>query len=73
MIYAFADCELDTARFELRRGGSTVHVEPQVFELLAALAERAGEVVEKDALVARVWRGLAVMEATEAFLAPAGS
>jgi DNA-binding winged helix-turn-helix (wHTH) protein/pimeloyl-ACP methyl ester carboxylesterase len=64
MIYAFADCELDTARFELRRGGSTVHVEPQVFELLAALAERAGEVVEKDALVARVWRGPAVSDAT---------
>jgi DNA-binding winged helix-turn-helix (wHTH) protein len=64
MIYAFADCELDTARFELRRAGSPVHVEPQVFELLAALAERAGEVVEKDALVARVWRGLAVSDAT---------
>jgi DNA-binding winged helix-turn-helix (wHTH) protein len=64
MIYVFADCELDIARFELRREGSPVHVEPQVFELLAALAERAGEVVEKDALVARVWRGLAVSDAT---------
>ena len=32
MILRFEDCELDTDRFELRRGGDTVPVEPQVFE-----------------------------------------
>jgi DNA-binding winged helix-turn-helix (wHTH) protein len=64
MIYRFADCELDAGRVELRRGGRAVHVEPQVFEFLLALAERAGEVVDKDTLVARVWRGLAVSDAT---------
>jgi DNA-binding winged helix-turn-helix (wHTH) protein/pimeloyl-ACP methyl ester carboxylesterase len=64
MIYRFADCELDAGLVELRRGGRAVHVEPQVFELLLTLAERAGEVVDKDTLVARVWRGFVVSDST---------
>jgi hypothetical protein len=34
MIFAFADCELDVERRELRRQRAPVHVEPQVFEVL---------------------------------------
>lgn len=64
MIYRFAECELDTGLAELRREGRPIHVEPQVFELLVVLAERAGQLVGKDALVSRVWRGLAVSDAT---------
>ena len=33
--YVFADGSLDTGRYELRRGERAVHVEPQVFDVLA--------------------------------------
>ena len=38
MRYAFADCELDITRHRLLRTGQEVHVEPQVFTLIACLA-----------------------------------
>ena len=41
-----------------------MHVEPQVFQLLAVLADAAGEVVSKEALIDQVWRGLNVSDAT---------
>lgn len=64
MTYRFADCVLDTARQELRRGGAPVRVEPQVFRLLAVLAAAGGDVVGKEALIAQVWAGLNVSDAT---------
>ena len=36
MRYAFDDVVIDTERYELRRDGELVHVEPQVFAFLAA-------------------------------------
>ncbi|KUF11388.1 alpha/beta fold hydrolase [Pseudoponticoccus marisrubri] len=66
MRYRFADVTLDLARHELRRDGAPVHVEPQVFALLALLARRAGEVVSRDALIAEVWKGQIVSDATVA-------
>jgi len=53
--YRFADCELDLARFELRRGGVPVHVEPQVFNLLAYLVGHRDRVVPKAELLDGVW------------------
>lgn len=64
MIYAFADCVLDCDRYLLTRQGAAVHVEPQVFDLPRVLAENAGGVVAKDALVETVGNGLAVSDAT---------
>lgn len=64
MIYRFAECVLDTARQELRRDGAPVPVEPQVFRLLAMLAAAGGDVVSKEDLVAQVWKGLNVSDAT---------
>lgn len=64
MIHDFGLCELDTDRRVLRRAGETVHIEPQVFELLLMLLEASGSVVTKDALVDRVWQGLHVSDAT---------
>ncbi|MEQ9258897.1 MAG: alpha/beta fold hydrolase [Roseovarius sp.] len=64
MIYRFDACLLDTDKRRLLRDGEPVHVEPQVFELLAALAEADGAVVSKEALIERVWRGLNVSDAT---------
>jgi pimeloyl-ACP methyl ester carboxylesterase/DNA-binding winged helix-turn-helix (wHTH) protein len=60
----FADCELDQERRELRRGGAVVHVEPQVFDLLALLIANSGRVVGKDELLDTIWQGRFVSEAT---------
>jgi DNA-binding winged helix-turn-helix (wHTH) protein/tetratricopeptide (TPR) repeat protein len=55
MIYVFDDCELDTLRCELRRGGRPCHVEPQVFDLLAYLAAHPDRLVTRDELFDSVW------------------
>ena len=55
MIYRFDDCELDTRRIVLRRGGGTISVEPQVFDLLSCLIERRGQMVTKEELLDTVW------------------
>ncbi len=55
MIFEFNDCELDATRVVLRRGGSEVAVEPQVFDVLQYLVERRGEVVLKEELLDEVW------------------
>jgi predicted ATPase/DNA-binding winged helix-turn-helix (wHTH) protein len=54
-VYRFDDCELDTGRRELRRDGDSVHVEPQVFEVLTRLIVDAGTLVTKDQLLDDVW------------------
>src|SRR6185503_18818139 len=40
---------------EVSGADGTAHLEPKVMEVLAALAQRPGEVVERDELLARVW------------------
>jgi DNA-binding winged helix-turn-helix (wHTH) protein/tetratricopeptide (TPR) repeat protein len=64
VIYAFADCELDTERFELRRGGVGHHVEPQVFDVLVYLVEHRDRVVTREELLTQVWGHTYVSEAT---------
>ncbi len=64
MRYAFADCVLDTDSYTLIRAGEPVPVEPQVFDLLTLLAENAGKLVSRDAVVETVWNGRIVSEAT---------
>jgi predicted ATPase/DNA-binding winged helix-turn-helix (wHTH) protein len=46
----------------LLEAGTPVHIGARAFDLLVVLVERAGEVVGKDELVARVWSGLTVDE-----------
>src|SRR5262245_58908869 len=58
----FADCELDIAGYEVRRGGERRAVEPQVFELLAYLVRNAGRLVTNDELIAEVWGGRIVSD-----------
>jgi adenylate cyclase len=60
--YLFEDCDLDTDRRELQRGGSLVALEPQVFDLLAYLVRHRDRVVSKDDLLAAVWNGRIVSE-----------
>jgi pimeloyl-ACP methyl ester carboxylesterase/DNA-binding winged helix-turn-helix (wHTH) protein len=55
VILAFADCELDIGRFELRRGGAVVAMEPQVFEVLAYLLRHRHRLVSKEELLDEVW------------------
>ncbi len=64
MIYSFGPCELDIGTHVLRRDGAEVHVEPQVFDVIAMLVEAAGELVTYDALIERVWEGRIVSDAT---------
>jgi TolB-like protein/Flp pilus assembly protein TadD len=60
--YLFEDCALDTDRRELHRGGASVSVEPQVFDLLVHLIRHRDRVVSKDDLLAAVWQGRTVSD-----------
>ena len=62
MIYRFTDCELDTASQRLRRGGSEIAIEPQVFDLLRLLVENPLRLVTRDEIVDVVWDGRIVSE-----------
>src|SRR5262245_56459846 len=55
MVYLFGDCELDSERRDLRRHGTAVHVEPQVFDVLQYLVRNRDRVVTKDELLQAVW------------------
>jgi pimeloyl-ACP methyl ester carboxylesterase/DNA-binding winged helix-turn-helix (wHTH) protein len=54
-MFTFEGCQLDPARFELRRSGTAVHVEPQVFEVLVYLLTHRDRVVTKTELLDAVW------------------
>jgi len=62
--FSFADHTLDIERRELRRGDASIALEPQVFDLLAYLVQSHDRVVSKDDLIASVWRGRIVSDAT---------
>lgn len=62
MIYTFEGYELDLDRFELRRDGERVAVEPQVFDVLAHLVEHRTRVVTKVELLEAVWKTTFVTE-----------
>jgi TolB-like protein len=62
MIHRFESFELDTDRYELRRGGKPRPVEPQVFALLAMLIENRHRMVPREEIIAAVWAGRAVSD-----------
>ena len=64
MIYSFENYELDTRRFELRRAGEAVSLEPQVFSVLSYLVERRDELVTKDEILEQVWGTTFLADAT---------
>ena len=63
MLYRFDQFELDTKQFSLRTGGSDIHIEPLVFDLLCFFVENAGKVLSRDAIIERVWKGRFVSDA----------
>jgi pimeloyl-ACP methyl ester carboxylesterase/DNA-binding winged helix-turn-helix (wHTH) protein len=64
MTYTFGEFELDIRRFELRRAGVVVGIEPQVFDVLALLVRERDRVVGKDELLDTVWGSRFVSEST---------
>jgi Tol biopolymer transport system component/DNA-binding winged helix-turn-helix (wHTH) protein len=47
--------EVDLANAELRKGGLRLRVQEQPFQVLAALLEQPGELISREALIARLW------------------
>ncbi len=64
MRLLFGECVIDSARRELTRAGETIHLEPQVFDLLLHLIRCRERVVSKDELLSAVWQGRIVSEST---------
>jgi DNA-binding winged helix-turn-helix (wHTH) protein/pimeloyl-ACP methyl ester carboxylesterase len=64
VLFFFDDYVLDPDRRELRRKGTLVPAEPQVFDLLVFLIRNRDRVVSKDDLIAGVWDGRIVSEST---------
>jgi TolB-like protein len=63
MAFVFGENELDLRRHELRRAGAVVHVEPQVFDLIAFLVRSRDRIVSKDEILDTIWDGRIVSEA----------
>jgi len=62
MIYKFGAIELDLAKVELRDNGESRSVEPQVFALIAYLAEHRDRMVSRDELFEKLWEGRVVSD-----------
>jgi Tol biopolymer transport system component/DNA-binding winged helix-turn-helix (wHTH) protein len=61
-LYEFGPYRLDTAEQRLLRDGIPVPLTPKAFEMLVALVERSGHLVEKDELMKAVWSDTFVEE-----------
>lgn len=62
-VWHFGEFVLDLPRYELRRDGVSVRVEPQVFDVLTHLVQHHHRVVTKNELFDTVWGGRFVGEA----------
>ncbi|WP_244645749.1 ATP-binding protein [Bradyrhizobium campsiandrae] len=61
-VYTCAEWEIDPARRELRLRGELVPLGGRAFEILVELAQAQGQLVTKNDLAERVWRGVFVEE-----------
>ena len=59
MRYVFGECELDTERYELRRRGQVVALEPLALRVLAYFVQHPGQAVAKGDLFQGFWPGAA--------------
>lgn len=64
MAWSFGAFRLDPDRFELTKGGQPVRLEPQVLALLIHLVRNNQRLVSKDEIVAAVWNGGIVSDAS---------
>src|SRR5262245_51329127 len=60
--YSFGPFHLDVDRRHLTREGAAVKLGGKALDILCLLVAARGEVVAKDELMARVWRGVVVEE-----------
>src|ERR1044072_5699590 len=58
-----AEFEIDLSQQELRRSGKSVHIEPQVFDLIVHLVRNHDRIVSKDELIEKIWNGRIISEA----------
>ena len=63
-VYQSGEIEIDLARRELMAGGIAVPIGSRAFEIVEVLVEAGGELVTKDALLDRIWRGAIVGDNT---------
>lgn len=64
MAWSFGDFRLDAERFQLSCRDVPVRLEPQVLSLLIHLVRNRDHLVTKDEIVAAVWQGEAVSDAS---------
>jgi DNA-binding winged helix-turn-helix (wHTH) protein len=57
-IYASGKWDVDLSRRELRARGKPVPIGGRAFEIVEVLVKSAGQLVSKDELIDRVWKGL---------------
>ena len=62
MIYQFGKFEVDTLNYQLRNAGSTVDLEPKVFDLLAYLISSRDKLVTREELFRNLWPGQVVSD-----------
>lgn len=60
--FRIADCLAQPQLNRITRDGETMQIEPKVMRVLVCLAERAGQVVTRDELLAAVWGDVFVSE-----------
>jgi Tol biopolymer transport system component/DNA-binding winged helix-turn-helix (wHTH) protein len=61
-VYEFGEYSLDRDERVLRRNGSPVPLTPKATDILLALVDRHGHIVDKEALMRHVWPDTAVEE-----------
>src|SRR5687767_7749243 len=54
-IYEFDDFRLDVCERQLLKNKTPVAIPPKAFDLLVALVEKNGNLVERESLYAQVW------------------
>lgn len=63
-VLTFGPFRLDVVQHVLWRGDKQLHLGSRALEILITLAQRSGEIVSKDELIARIWPKSIVQEAT---------
>lgn len=64
MVHRFQHFEIDENARELRGGGRVLSLQPRVFDLIVYLARHRDRVVPKEELLATLWAGLVVTDAS---------
>ena len=62
-VLQFGPFELDRARYELRRAGLRVKLQPVPMDLLILLVDRRGELVTRDEIVSHLWNAQVEVDA----------